>query len=133
MNKKLVLIIIVIAVIVTALTIVIIYSATKGSSSNANHTPAPTEDIRGYDPDGGIFMDLAHGDIDGDGEVSDWDAMMFERYLSNWNNEVVLDQCDIDGNGEINDWDYVIFTRYLTGWRVSLPTALPKEETPSAP
>ena len=78
-------------------------------------------------------MDLAHGDIDGDGEVSDWDAMMFERYLSNWNNEVVLDQCDIDGNGEINDWDFVIFTRYLTGWRVSLPTALPKEETPSAP
>ena len=28
---------------------------------------------------------LAAADVDGDGEVSDWDAILLSRYLAGWN------------------------------------------------
>ncbi|MBP5311782.1 MAG: Ig-like domain-containing protein, partial [Clostridia bacterium] len=61
------------------------------------------------------------GDADGDGEVTDWDAMLFERYLAFWKNiDINLDAMDIDGDGELSDWDAIILNRYLAYWPVVL-------------
>lgn len=56
------------------------------------------------------------GDSDGDGEVSDWDAILLSRYLSGWKVEIDLEAMDLDGDGEITDWDGILLDRYLAGW-----------------
>lgn len=58
------------------------------------------------------------GDINGDGKVTDWDAIIFQRYLAGWNVELDIDTVDVDmnGDGKINTLDSIIMDRYLAGW-----------------
>ena len=60
------------------------------------------------------------GDTDGDGEVSDWDAIVLNRYLAGWSVETELLAADVDGDGEISDWDAIVLERYLAGWNIEL-------------
>lgn len=60
------------------------------------------------------------GDVDGDGEVNDWDAILLNRYLAGWAGSVALTAADVDGDGEVSDWDAIVLERYLAGWNVSL-------------
>ena len=62
---------------------------------------------------------VAIGDLDEDGEVTDWDAVLLARYLAGWTVVVTYDAMDIDGDGEITDWDSVLFDRFLAGWNVA--------------
>ncbi len=65
--------------------------------------------------------ELIIGDIDGDGEITDWDEVILARYLAGWDVEIPdLTTCDIDGDGEVTDWDEVILARYLAGWDVEI-------------
>lgn len=64
--------------------------------------------------------DFLLGDVDGDGEITDWDAIVLERYLAGWDVEIVSTAADIDGDGEITDWDAIVLQRYLAGWDISL-------------
>ncbi|MCR5694765.1 MAG: hypothetical protein K6G89_07340 [Clostridia bacterium] len=63
--------------------------------------------------------DVLLGDADGDGELSDWDAITFERYLAGWSVEIDLDALDLDVDGEVSDWDAIMLARYLAGWDVT--------------
>ena len=66
-------------------------------------------------------VDYVSGDSDGDGEVTDWDAILVERYLAGWGDiDIVLTVADVDGDGEVTDWDAILLQRYLAGWAVSL-------------
>ncbi|MCR5693870.1 MAG: hypothetical protein K6G89_02725 [Clostridia bacterium] len=60
------------------------------------------------------------GDVDEDGELTDWDEILFQRHLAGWKNisvnEAVL---DIDGDGEASDWDAILLGRFLAGWEVN--------------
>ena len=59
------------------------------------------------------------GDLDQDGEVTDWDGVLLARHLSGWAATVADKKIlDIDGDGEITDWDGVMFDRHLAGWSV---------------
>lgn len=61
------------------------------------------------------------GDLDFDGEITDWDGVLLARYLAGWNVEISTeDTLDIDGDGEITDWDGVLLDRYLAGWSVTI-------------
>ncbi|MBR6693816.1 MAG: InlB B-repeat-containing protein [Clostridia bacterium] len=61
------------------------------------------------------------GDIDDDGELTDWDGVILARYLAGWNVEIsAIETLDIDGDGEITDWDGVVLDRYLAGWNVEI-------------
>ena len=60
------------------------------------------------------------GDTDGDGEISDWDAIVLNRYLAGWNVPLELGAADTDGDGEVSDWDAIVLERYLAGWDISL-------------
>ena len=61
------------------------------------------------------------GDVDGDGELDDWDGVVLARYLADWDVEIsVLEALDIDGNSEITDWDGVMLDRYLAGWDIQI-------------
>ena len=79
------------------------------------------------------------GDADGDGEVTDWDGVLFERYLAGWPIEINTAVLDVDGDGDVNDWDAIILNRYLAGWPIELtpvevPTPTPEPEpTPEQP
>ena len=65
-------------------------------------------------------VDYVVGDTDGDGEVSDWDAIILNRYLAGWNVEIELAAADVDGDDEVTDWDAIVLERYLAGWNVEL-------------
>ena len=65
-------------------------------------------------------IDCIAGDTDGDGEVSDWDAIVLNRYLAGWNVGIELAAADVDGDGEVSDWDAIVLERYLAGWNVEL-------------
>lgn len=56
------------------------------------------------------------GDVDGNGVVDDWDAIVLNRYLAGWKTEANLAASDMDGNGEIDDWDAIALERKLAGW-----------------
>lgn len=61
------------------------------------------------------------GDCDGDGEVTDWDAILLDRYLANWHIENInLEAMDIDGDGEVTDWDAILLDRYLANWQITI-------------
>lgn len=61
------------------------------------------------------------GDLDDDGEVTDWDGVLMARYLAGWNVQIADDSVlDIDGDGEVTDWDGVVLDRYLAGWGVTI-------------
>ena len=65
--------------------------------------------------------DVILGDVDGDGEVSDWDVILLNRYLAGWDNIVIdLLAADVDNDGEVTDWDCILLDRYLMGWDVQL-------------
>ncbi len=60
------------------------------------------------------------GDLDKDGEVTDWDGILLNRYLAGWKVDIAdLSAMDIDGDGEITDWDGVLLDRYLAGWSIN--------------
>ena len=65
-------------------------------------------------------IDYLLGDTDGDGEVTDWDAIVLNRYLAGWNVNIELAAADIDGDGEVSDWDAIVLERYLAGWNIEL-------------
>ncbi len=65
-------------------------------------------------------VDCMIGDADGDGEISDWDAIVLNRYLAGWNVAIELAAADVDGDGEVSDWDAIVLERYLAGWNVEL-------------
>lgn len=65
-------------------------------------------------------IDCIVGDTDGDGEVSDWDAIVLNRYLAGWSVGIELAAADVDGDGEVSDWDAIVLERYLAGWNVEL-------------
>lgn len=64
------------------------------------------------------FPDIMLGDIDSNGEVDDWDAIVLNRYLAGWQTEANLAASDIDGDGELTDWDAIALERRLAGWNV---------------
>jgi len=65
-------------------------------------------------------LDCLIGDTDGDGEVSDWDAIILNRYLAGWSVAMEAATADTDGDGEVSDWDAIVLERYLAGWNVEL-------------
>ena len=56
------------------------------------------------------------GDVDGNGEIDDWDSVLLDRYLAGWDVGIDTLAADIDGSGEVDDWDSVLLARKLAGW-----------------
>ncbi len=60
------------------------------------------------------------GDVDGDGKITDWDAILLNRHLAGWNTSVGLLAGDTDKDGKVSDWDAIVLERYLAGWEIEL-------------
>ena len=61
------------------------------------------------------------GDLDRDGEITDWDGVTMAIYLAGWGVYILYkDALDLDGDGEITDWDGVLLDRFLAGWDIKL-------------
>lgn len=60
------------------------------------------------------------GDVDGDEDITSWDAVLTLRYEAGWVltdvNEAAM---DVDGDEEVTSWDAVLMLRYEAGWTVS--------------
>ena len=65
-------------------------------------------------------IDYIIGDVDDDGEISDWDAIVLNRYLAGWNVTINPFASDIDNDSEVSDWDAIVLERYLAGWLIEL-------------
>lgn len=63
------------------------------------------------------LINLQQGDITGDGQITDADAIMLSRYLVN-DVELIKNQkvaADVTGDGKITNADAVKLARYLAG------------------
>ena len=58
------------------------------------------------------------GDVDGNGEIDDWDSVLLDRYLAGWDVDIDTSAADIDKSGDVDDWDSVLLARKLAGWEV---------------
>ncbi|MCR5695305.1 MAG: hypothetical protein K6G89_10150 [Clostridia bacterium] len=76
-----------------------------------------------------IPEEMIAGDADGDGELSDWDAITLERYLAGWNVEIHLELLDLDADEDVSDWDAIMLSRYLAGWNVEFAPLATAEQT----
>ncbi|MBP5312565.1 MAG: hypothetical protein J6112_07020 [Clostridia bacterium] len=90
-----------------------------------NHIEARNRALEAYDFDNAYAVievtDYVIGDADGDGEVTDWDAIVLNRYLANWDVEIAnINALDIDGDKEVTDWDAIVLDRYLANWDVTI-------------
>ena len=65
-------------------------------------------------------IDYIVGDVDDDGEVGDWDAILLNRYLAGWDVEINELAADIDKDGEVGDWDAITLERFLAGWDIQI-------------
>ena len=63
-------------------------------------------------------IEFMMGDVDDDGEITDWDSILLDRYLAGWKVTINTDAADIDHDGEVTDWDSIILGRYLAGWKI---------------
>jgi len=66
------------------------------------------------------IVDYTPGDVDGDGEITDWDSILLNRHMAGWTVEIVPEAADTDCDGEISDWDAILLEQYLAGWNVTL-------------
>ncbi len=61
-----------------------------------------------------------YGDMNGDGKLSQYDAVFMARSLANWDGysltDTQLSLADVDGNGSFNAIDCIIATRNLAKW-----------------
>jgi hypothetical protein len=94
--------------------------------TNVVVTPVDARDVSGsvpyFEGAAGVVnvIQVITGDVDRDGEVSDWDAILLNRYLANWKVDIDLRAADIDHDGEVTDWDAITLERYLAGWPIVL-------------
>ena len=60
------------------------------------------------------------GDVNGDGEVTNRDTIILERYISGWEgyDEYItnMDAADLNRDGEVTNRDIMILDRYIAGW-----------------
>ena len=60
------------------------------------------------------------GDVNGDGEVTNRDSIILERYIAGWDGYadyiVNPDAADLNRDGEITNRDVMILDRYVAGW-----------------
>ena len=106
------------------------YTVTEGSTivtfngeylstlSNGTHTVNITFTERVITAE--LTITAVFGDVDGDGEISDWDAIILNRYLAGWDVTITQSAADVDGDGEVSDWDAIVLERYLAGWNITI-------------
>jgi hypothetical protein len=64
-------------------------------------------------------VDFLIGDVNGDGEVDDWDVTFLARHLAGWPGvfeTINKAAADVNGDGEVDDWDVTFLARHLAGW-----------------
>lgn len=79
------------------------------------------ESIVDYYPRTVAFLDdVMIGDVDGDGEVTVYDAALIQKYVASMVTEDQLNMtaADIDGDGEVTIFDASLIQRYLSGEEV---------------
>lgn len=79
------------------------------------------ESIVDYYPRTVAFLDdVMIGDVDGDGEVTVYDAALIQKYVASLATEDQLDMtaADVDGDGEVTIFDASLIQRYLSGEKV---------------
>ncbi len=73
----------------------------------------------------GSDQNIHFGDVDLDGEVTDWDEIYLTRYLNNWDgydlNQSAKLNADVNNDGIITQEDVEILKKYLAGWNIELP------------
>lgn len=62
--------------------------------------------------------ELKYGDVDCDGEITDWDGVALDRYIAGTGEltEQGLSNADVNNDGTVNQTDAILLERYLANW-----------------
>lgn len=63
-----------------------------------------------------LIPDTIAGDVNNDQSVNDRDSISLDRYLGDWDIDILLTAADLNGDGKVNDQDSIILARTLAGW-----------------
>lgn len=61
-------------------------------------------------------FDNLPGDLDGDGKVTNKDAILLFRYTTGWDVDINTNAIDVTGDGKANNKDVITLFRYVAGW-----------------
>ena len=78
-----------------------------------------------------VENDIVYGDLDGDGNVTNIDAVMLLQHVAKMNllDEALIPAANVDGVGEVTNADAVLVLQYVA----KLITSFPVEEVPEVP
>ena len=63
--------------------------------------------------------DFMPGDVDGDEDVTSYDALLVLRYEAGWDlTDIIEAAMDVDGDDEATSFDAVLMLRYEAGWDI---------------
>ena len=65
-------------------------------------------------------VEVAYGDLNGDGNINNRDLALMQQFLNGW--DVTPDEAaaDVNGDGNINNRDLAMLQQFLNGWDVTL-------------
>lgn len=63
-----------------------------------------------------LIPDAVIGDVNNDQSVNDRDSIFLDRYLGDWDIDILMTAADLNGDGKVNDQDSIILARTLAGW-----------------
>ncbi len=87
----------------------------KGATHGKDVVYVPASQIRKvYE---GRGDDFKRGDVDGDGEVDMWDAILIHKHVTGdkYLTGSELSRADIDGDGVVDMWDAILIHKHVTG------------------
>ena len=91
----------------------------RGYEDTAAHSYANSHGFK-FEVIGLIANKIPMGDLNGDGQVNNRDAMLLDRYISDWpgyESKVKGNRlADISNDGAVTNRDVIILDRYVAGW-----------------
>ena len=58
------------------------------------------------------------GDVNGDGEVDNADAILLRRYVAKWKNiSIHTDAADVNKDSDVDNADVILLRRFVAGWK----------------
>ena len=63
---------------------------------------------------------IKYGDVDGNGEVTNKDLGLLQRYVNGWKVTIDLEAADVNADGVVTNKDLGLLQRYVNGWDVTL-------------
>ena len=65
-------------------------------------------------------VEIAYGDLNGDGAINNRDMALMQQYINKWDVQIDEAAADVNKDGSINNRDLALLQQYINKWDVTL-------------